>query len=155
MTSASAVEQDSKSIQIGPVQAVLPADLGELQDEARAESFRFVDRLADEWATGTNRFGREGEVLLAARVEGRLAGIGGLTWEPALTGALRMRRFYTQPAYRRLAIGRRLVEALLARPRPPGTILTVHAGTSLAPAFWEALGFHPEPGDGYSHIRRS
>lgn len=155
MMSASAVEQDGRVIQIAPVQAVLPADLRELQKEARAEGFRFVDRLADEWAAGTNRFAREGEVLLAARLEGRLAGIGGLTWELALTGAFRMRRFYVRPAYRRLAIGRGLVKALLARPRPPGTVLIVHAGTSLAPAFWEALGFRPEPGDGYSHVRRS
>ena len=66
-------------IQIGPVQAALPADLGELQEEARAENFRYVDRLADEWAAGTNRFAQEGEVPLAARVEGRLAGIDGLT----------------------------------------------------------------------------
>lgn len=101
----------------------LLADLDGLQVEARAEDFRFVDRLVDEWATGANRFARKGEVLLAAQVEGDLAGIGGLTLGAALTGALRMRQFYVRPAYRRLAIGCGLVEVLLARLCPFSTML--------------------------------
>jgi len=44
------------------------------------------------------RFDRHGEALLAARVTGVLAGIGGLTIEPVLAGALHMRRFYVRPS---------------------------------------------------------
>jgi len=36
-----------------------------------------------------NRFARQGEVLLAAHVNGVLAGIGGITIEPVKPGALR------------------------------------------------------------------
>jgi hypothetical protein len=40
------------------------------------------------------RFDRDSEALLAVRVGGTLAGIGGLTIDPFVSNALRMRRFY-------------------------------------------------------------
>ena len=57
----------------------LPAGFDALRAEAHAEGCRFVDRLAGDWMSGTVRFDREGEALLAAQVSGELAGIGGLT----------------------------------------------------------------------------
>ncbi len=72
-----------------------------------------MERLAADWEAGTTWFDRDGETLLAARVDGVLAGIGGLTVEPVTAGALRMRRFYVRPAYRRSGVGRQLVTALL------------------------------------------
>ena len=47
------------------------------------------------------RFDGNGEALLAAHVTGVLAGIGGLTNEPILPGALRVLRFYVRPLFRR------------------------------------------------------
>ena len=38
------------------------------------DGWRFVRRLADVWAAGTNRFDRPGEALFAARVEGSILG---------------------------------------------------------------------------------
>jgi hypothetical protein len=43
----------------------------------------------------------DGEYCLPHGVNGVLAGIGGLMLEPVITDALRMRRFYARPAYRR------------------------------------------------------
>jgi GNAT superfamily N-acetyltransferase len=101
---------------------------------------------------GTTRFDRDGEALFAARLNGVLAGIGGLTMEPVVPGALRMRRFYLRPAFRRIGVGRRLVTALLAGVDGERSI-TVNAGpTSIA--FWERLGFNPDPRDGHTHILR-
>jgi hypothetical protein len=81
-------------LELEPVTGDLPAGFETLRAEALAEGFRQVERLAAEWAWRTTRFDREGEALLAARLNGVLVGIGGLTIEPVVPGALRMRRFY-------------------------------------------------------------
>ena len=131
----------------------LPADLAALREEARAEGYRFVERLATDWTSGTIRFDREGEALLAARLSGVLAGIGGLTIEPVVPHALRMRRFCIRLAYRRSGIGRMLVTALLERARSTSRLVTVNAGPGSA-AFWESLGFAPDARDGHTHVQQ-
>src|SRR5436190_24023588 len=79
------------------------------------EGYRHLDRLGADWAAGTTRFDREGEALLAAYSDGTLAGIGGLTIDPADPDALRLRRFYVARAARRSGIGRALAQVLLKR----------------------------------------
>jgi GNAT superfamily N-acetyltransferase len=99
------------------------------------------------------RFDRHGEALLAARVTGVLAGIGGLTIEPVLAGALHMRRFYVRPSFRRNGIGRKLAAALLERTWSASPLVTVNA----APAsfsFWESLGFALDNRDGHTHLQK-
>ena len=113
-----------------------------------------IGRLIAEWASGATRFDRDGERLLAAYLQGVLAGIGGLTMEPAITGALRMRRFYVRPRFRRQGVGRELAATLLGQAMPQVRLVTVNAATPDAPAFWEALGFVPDRRDGFSHILR-
>src|ERR1700724_4115347 len=101
-------------LELEPVLDALPAGFDALRAEALAEGVREVERLASDWEAGRTRFDRGGEALLAARVNGVLVGIGGLTMEPVVPGALRMRRFYVRPAFRRIGVGRQLVTALLA-----------------------------------------
>jgi GNAT superfamily N-acetyltransferase len=130
----------------------LPEGFDALRAEARGEGYRFVERLATDWISGTTCFDREGEVLLAAHLNGVLAGVGGLTIEPVVPDALRMRRFYVRLAYRRRGIGRELAAALLKRAASFTRLVTVNA----APAsigFWESLGFSPDPRDGHTHVR--
>jgi GNAT superfamily N-acetyltransferase len=131
----------------------LPAGFDALRAEARAEGYLFVERLATDWIAGTIRFDRVGEALLAARLNGVLAGIGGLTIEPLVPHALRMRRFYVRLPYRRSGIGRKLVTALLEQARSASGLVTVNAGPASA-AFWESLGFTPDPRDGHTHIQQ-
>jgi GNAT superfamily N-acetyltransferase len=131
----------------------LPAGFETLRAEARAEGFLFVERLAADWEAHRMRFDRTGEALLAARVTGVLAGIGGLTTEPVLPGALRMRRFYVRPPFRRAGIGRKLATALLERARSASRLVTVNAAPA-SDGFWEALGFAPDMCDGHTHLRR-
>ena len=121
----------------------LPAGFDALRAEARAEGYRFVERLATDWVSLTARFDRDGEALLAARVNGVLAGIGGLTIDPVVLNALRMRRFYVRLAYRRCGIGRRLATALLERAWSASRLVTVNAVPASA-VFWESLGFAPD-----------
>lgn len=110
-----------------------------------------LDTLADQWASGTARFNQPGEMLLAAYLGETLAGIGGITLEPAMPGALRMRRFYVALAYRRHGFGVALATALL-RESAGRTITCNAAGGS--ERFWEALGFVPNRHNGRTHIRR-
>jgi GNAT superfamily N-acetyltransferase len=131
----------------------LPAGFDALREEARAEGYLFVERLAADWEACRMRFDREGEALLAAHVTGVPAGIGGLTIEPVLPGALRMRRFYVRPLFRRAGIGRTLATALLERARTTGLLVTVNAAPASVP-FWESLGFAPDMRDGHTHLYR-
>jgi GNAT superfamily N-acetyltransferase len=89
----------------------LPAGFAVLRAEARANGHSMLDTLASEWASGATRFDRPGEMLVAAYVDGVLAGVGGVTLEPAMPGALRMRRFYVCLAHRRHGVGRALAAA--------------------------------------------
>jgi GNAT superfamily N-acetyltransferase len=129
----------------------LPAGFDVLRAEARAEGYRHVDRLADEWRAGTMRFDGEGEALIAAHLGGDLAGLGGLTIDPSQPGALRMRRFYVRAAFRRNGIGRALAENLLVRARRFGGKVTVNAGAGSEP-FWRSLGFVADARNGHTHI---
>jgi GNAT superfamily N-acetyltransferase len=131
----------------------LPAGFNALRTEARAEGYLFVERLANDWEARRMRFDRKGEALLAAHIAGELAGVGGLTIEPVLPGALRMRRFYVRPMFRRLGIGRELATALLERARSTTRLITVNAAPASVP-FWESLGFAPDMRDGHTHLRQ-
>ena len=130
----------------------LPLSIDLLRAEAACEGYRFLERFVTEWMSRRERFAREGEALLAAYVGSELTGIGGMTIDPAVTGALRMRRFYVRASFRRLGIGRKLALSLLEGSRPLRCQVTVNAGTSDASAFWEALGFMPDPRNSHTHI---
>ncbi len=137
-------------LELEPVLDALPVGFDALRAEALAEGFRQVERLASDWEAGTTRFDRDGEALLAARLNGVLVGIGGLTIEPVVLGALRMRRFYVRPAFRRIGVGGQLVMALLAGVDGDRSITVNAAPTSIA--FWERVGFNRDPRDGHTHI---
>jgi GNAT superfamily N-acetyltransferase len=130
----------------------LPTGFETLRAEARAEGHRNPDRLAADWASGAIRFDRPGEALLVAYVGDELAGVGGLTVDPAATGAFRMRRFYVRKPFRRCGIGRCLASALLEPAVAGDRPVMVNAATGSV-TFWEALGFVPDERDGHTHKR--
>jgi GNAT superfamily N-acetyltransferase len=135
-----------------PVLTELPAGFDALRSDARCDGHTNMERLAADWASGANRFEAKGEALLAAFVAGELAGIGGMTVDPTCPQALRLRRFYVRPAFRRLGIGRCLALALMEKARPLTERLVLNAETELATHFWEALGFATDRRDGHTHI---
>jgi hypothetical protein len=65
-----------------PVVEQLPAGFDVLRRNARAEGHRNMDRLAEDWSSGAQRFDAAGEALLAALVAGELACVGGVTTDP-------------------------------------------------------------------------
>jgi GNAT superfamily N-acetyltransferase len=132
----------------------LPDGFDAMRAEASAEGNRNMERLALDWASGAMRFDGNGEALLAAHVQGTLAGIGGLTIEPVVPGAFRMRRFYVRQPFRRQGIGRQLAIALIEPALARSRVITVNAGNIDAPEFWMRLGFSPDLRDGHTHVLR-
>jgi GNAT superfamily N-acetyltransferase len=139
------------TVQLERVVDGLPSGFESLRAEASAEGYRFVERLATDWTAGAIRFDQAGEALLVAHVGKELAAVGGLTIDPAMPEALRMRRFYVRKRFRRCGIGRRLALALLERAVAAARPVTVNAGSGSEP-FWTALGFIPDPRDGHTHV---
>ncbi len=113
--------------------------------------YMFIERLATEWASGGMRFDRAGEALLVVHVHSEIAAVGGLTVDPAIPEALRMRRFYVGKRFRRRGIGRRLAAALLEAAVRTDRPVTVNAAAGSEP-FWEPLGFVAEGSDGHTHV---
>jgi GNAT superfamily N-acetyltransferase len=136
------------------VSDVLPDGIERLAEEAAAEGYRHMGYLVSAWRSGENRFAAVGEALLAAFVGCELAGVGGVTCDPAIEGAYRMRRFFVSALFRRRGIARAIAEPLInevcARPAP----LFVNAGTRDGYPFWQALGFAFDARDGHSHVWR-
>ena len=131
----------------------LPHDFSVMLAEAEAEGVRNMALLAEQWAGPDNPFDDPG-ALFAAFVEGELAGVGGVTPQSGLAQlAMRMRRLYVAPAFRRHGVGRLLAAAMIQQGLQSASLLTCNArATAAAPPFWEAMGFEPAPeGLGFSH----
>lgn len=143
-------------IVIERVGAELPDGFGKLADAANAEGVRNMALLMVAWESGAQRFDADGAALFAAMDEGRCAGIGGVRRETgAGESAMRMHRFYVHPAYRRLGIGKRIAEAVMAHALMHASLLTCNARASMAAApFWLSLGFAPVDSASYTHIFR-
>ena len=118
--------------------------------------------LAHDWMSGEMRFDDAGEALFAAMMDGRLAGVGGVSRDPYTPdpytpdgSALRMRRLYVRPQSRRCGVGRALAGAMIDHAGVHARLLTVNAAASkAAPLFWDAMGFAVEPQPGRTHTLR-
>ncbi len=141
-----------ENVQLRRVIDELPGGFEGLRSEALGEGFQFLDRLAADWDSRVMRFDGQGEQLLAVYANNSLAGVGGLTIEPVVVGALRMRRFYVRSAFRRGGLGQRLATSLIERSAPGADLITVNASAGSFP-FWESLGFVPDAIDGHTHVR--
>jgi GNAT superfamily N-acetyltransferase len=127
----------------------MPLDeLAAVVAESERAGMRFIRRLADEWAAGTNRFDKPGEALFAARADGRLVGVCGLNIDPYACDPQvgRVRRLYVLAEFRRLGVGRRLMEAVVAAARGRFASLRLRTESPEAAEFYERLGFHRRDG---------
>jgi GNAT superfamily N-acetyltransferase len=138
-------------LQIVRVINELPEGFGALLADAQAEGVRNMTLLAEQWASGDQRFDAGGAALFAAFVGGELAGVGGASPEAA-EAAMRMRRLYVRPRFRRSGVGRALAGAMMQQGLESARVLTVNARASeAARPFWEAMGFVPVEAAGYTH----
>jgi len=133
----------------------LPEGFDDLVAEASGEGVRNMALLADGWASGA-RFQDDGEALFAAFLAGDLAGVGGMTVEPASAEpARRLRRLYVRPAMRRGGVATALASALIHEGFDSVALLTVNARASdAAGPFWEAQGFVADASGPWTHVLR-
>jgi GNAT superfamily N-acetyltransferase len=123
--------------------------------ESERHGLRFVRRLADEWATGANRFDRPGEALFVARIGDRVVGVCGLNIDPyaAEPKVGRVRHLYVLSGQRRLGVGRLLVSEVIEAARGRFDRLRLRSQNPVAAQFYEALSFRPSVGtDDSTHV---
>ena len=133
----------------------VPDSLTSLAEQADAEGIRVVRAVMDRWESGEERYGGSGEQLLVAVTDDGVVGVGGLTICPTVPGALRMRRFYVHPAWRRRGVAAAIASALLASwPRDVSVITCNARASAAAPRFWEAMGFEPVDDAHITHVLR-
>lgn len=133
-----------------------PGAFDALVVESEQAGHRFVRRLAEEWASGANRFDRPGEALFAALLDGRVVGICGLNVDPYTTtpGVGRVRHLYVLVAYRRLGIGRRLVDRVVEAAQGRFDRLRLRTQNPAAALLYERLGFDRRAGaTDHTHLR--
>ena len=116
-----------------------PVQMAPLVAESRREGFRFLARLRDEWASGTNRFDRAGEVFFGLFADGELIGVGGINRLDEFTG--RLRRFYILPSYRRRGCGRHLLRYILSHAASHFRWVVLRTETDGGDRFYRACGF--------------
>jgi GNAT superfamily N-acetyltransferase len=138
------------------VERVQPATLDcltPLVADGERHGVRFVRRLADEWATGANRFDRPGEGLFMAWIEQDVVGVGGLNIDPyAMTREVgRVRHLYVLAAHRRAGIGERLVRAIVDAASGRFEILRLRTSNPEAARLYERLGFARVDADDCTH----
>lgn len=134
----------------------LPDGFDVILRAAESEGVRNMAMLAVQWASGEQRFDEPG-ALFGALVDGDLAGVGGVTVEAgASQPAMRMRRLYVLPMFRRFGVGRRLAGAMMQQGFQAAPLLTVNAAASEAAGpFWEAIGFErTDATPGATHAQR-
>jgi len=130
-------------VTIEPLGGWPPGRLAALVAESERAGLSFVRRLAEEWASGHNRFDRPGEALFAAIVEGDVVGVCGLNVDSraASPGVGRVRHLYVLSAHRRVGVGRQLVLAVIAAARSSFWQLRLRTTNPAAARLYEALGF--------------
>lgn len=143
------------AVTVVPVDDATIAALDPLAAQAEREGIRNVRALVEGWRDGSLRFDGPGERLLAAVAGTEVVGVGGLTACPHVPGALRVRRFYVAPGWRRRGVARTLARPLLDGAWTHTDLVTCNARASAAaPLFWESLGFTPVDRAGITHERR-
>jgi nucleoside triphosphate diphosphatase len=153
-TLPSAATRDGGAIRLERVAETPPTGFNALRNEARGEGYRMLDTLAAGWEAREIRFAQEGEALFAAYCDDHLVGVGGITRDPAIPEALRMRRFYVAKEYRRRGVARQLAFSLLHRKEVAGRPILVNAGAG-SEAFWESLGFTADRQQGHTHMMQT
>ncbi len=130
------------------VSQVTDLDAAELQpliDESLADGFGFIQRLAEDYASGKHRFDGPQDALFTIRTDGVLVAVGGFTpdaysGDPAVG---RVRRVYVLAGFRRGGVGRALLGAIVEGARPLFETLVLRTDTERASRFYESIGFLP------------
>ncbi|MER8465350.1 GNAT family N-acetyltransferase [Mesorhizobium sp. M1396] len=119
-----------------------------LRQESRSEGYWMLVRLADDWASGRNKFLSRGEALYGTWHGRELVGVCGLNIDPYFEGRGhgRVRHLFVSARHRRTGLGRMLVETVIDRARHHFAVLNTRAPRE-AFGFYERLGFQRVEGE--------
>ncbi|WP_221568608.1 GNAT family N-acetyltransferase [Alkalihalobacillus sp. TS-13] len=119
-------------------------DVADVVNESLEEGFNFLRRLVNDYQNGQNTFRMLGEALFGVfTMENELIAIGGLNIDPFANNPKvgRLRRFYVSKSYRRMGLGKLLVNEIIEHATLHFTELVLHTDTSEADVFYRAIGF--------------
>ena len=118
-----------------------------LVERSLAEGHTLVQRLVEEWRSGTNRFDRLGEALYGAYGGTALVGVGGRNVDPFRGDPAigRVRHLYVLPDWRRRGVARAMMAPVIAEARGHFIALTLRTRNPAADRFYRELGFSPPP----------
>ncbi len=144
------------SVAISLLRIMPPGAFDPLAEEAEAEGWQFVRRLANEWYDGTNRFDRPGEVLIGAWAAKTLVGVCGLNVDPYSgdPSVGRVRHLFVTRSFRGHGVGRCLVQVVIAAATVHFRLLRVRTENSQAGKFYERLGFTSVEAPDFTHFFR-
>nr|WP_141436352.1 GNAT family N-acetyltransferase [Bacillus cereus] len=132
-----------KEIQMKKFEDVLKYEINHLVQESKEEGFNFLTKLVNEYETEINTFNKTGECLYGIFQEEMLIGIGGLNKDPYTEDNKigRLRRFYISKDYRRIGLGKLLLNRLLSHAEKYFQIVVLHTDTKQGDMFYTANGF--------------
>ena len=113
-----------------PAATLLPDGVAPLAGHADQEGVRIVATVLERWEDESERYRGRGEAILAAVVGDEVVSIGALSHCPQVYGALRMRRFYVAPAWRRHGVAHSLAGELIATGHGYTDLITCNARIS-------------------------
>lgn len=135
----------------------LPKGIERLAECARAEGYRFLERLIKDFQTGKLRFEAEGEALFAAYSADNLQAVGGLThcpYSPKTDEPIgRVRRLYVHPAARGKGLGKHMVARIEQAARGNFAMVTLCTPNEAASRFYEACGYCSSTAPKISHYK--
>ncbi|MEB9455005.1 GNAT family N-acetyltransferase [Bacillus anthracis] len=132
-----------KDILIQQIEDLLIYEHDYLVQESKEEGFKFLIKLISEYENKINTFNKNGECLFGIFQGEKLIGIRGLNADPYTENNKigRLRRFYIAKDYRRIGLGKLLLNKLLSHAEKYFKVVVLHTDTKQGDVFYTANGF--------------
>ncbi|TNO98085.1 GNAT family N-acetyltransferase [Bacillus sp. CD3-1a] len=132
-----------KDMHIQQIENLMKYEFKYLVQESKEEGFKFLQKLINEYENELNTFNKSGECLYGIFQGEKLIGIGGLNADPYTENNKigRLRRFYIAKDYRRIGLGKLLLNKLLSHAEKYFKVVVLHTDTKQGDVFYTANGF--------------
>ncbi|WP_139371936.1 GNAT family N-acetyltransferase [Bacillus anthracis] len=132
-----------KDMHIQQIENLMKYEFKYLVQESKEEGFKFPKKLINEYENELNTFNKSGECLYGIFQGEKLIGIGGLNADPYTENNKigRLRRFYIAKDYRRIGLGKLLLNKLLSHAEKYFKVVVLHTDTKQGDVFYTANGF--------------